>query len=71
MAPKQWSNNEKFEINLDSNQKKINWEDGYSWCPDKPGLGVEFDIEIAENSYSDPSGWPAFYERNDGAFTNW
>jgi len=51
--------------------KQIEWEDGYSWCPDKPGLGVEFDIEVAENSYSEPHGWPAFYERNDGAFTNW
>ena len=51
--------------------EQIEWEDGYSWCPDKPGLGVEFDIEVAEKSYSEPHGWPAFYERNDGAFTNW
>ena len=29
--------------------KQIEWEDGYSWCPDTPGLGVDIDMDVAES----------------------
>ncbi len=51
--------------------QQIEWADGYSWCPDTPGLGVEFDIDAAENAAVDPHGWPPRLRRNDGAITNW
>ena len=51
--------------------QQIEWADGYSWCPDVPGLGVEFDIEAAENSTVEPHGWQPRLRRNDGALTNW
>ena len=51
--------------------QQIEWDDGYSWCPDTPGLGVEFDIDAAENAAVDPHGWPPRLRRNDGALTNW
>ena len=25
--------------------KQIEWEDGYAWCPDEPGMGVDFNEE--------------------------
>ena len=36
--------------------QQIEWEDGYAWCPDTPGMGVDFDIEVAEQRLSDPRG---------------
>ena len=51
--------------------KQIEWADGYSWCPDAPGLGVEFDIDAAERAWVDPHGWPPRLRRNDGSITNW
>ena len=51
--------------------QQLGWADGYSWCLDAPGLGVEFDIEAAEHAAVDPHGWPARLRRNDGALTNW
>ncbi len=51
--------------------QQIEWADGYSWCPDTPGLGVEFDIDAAENAHVEPHGWPPRLRRNDGAITNW
>ncbi|MBT3555118.1 MAG: mandelate racemase/muconate lactonizing enzyme family protein [Chloroflexi bacterium] len=51
--------------------QQIEWDDGYSWCPDAPGLGVEFDIDAAESAAVDPHGWPPRLRRNDGAITNW
>ena len=51
--------------------QQIEWDDGYSWCPDTPGLGVEFDIDAAEKATVDPHGWPPRLRRNDGALTNW
>ena len=50
--------------------QQIEWEDGYAWCPDTPGMGVDFDIEVAEQSISDPRGWSPRLHRPDGAFTN-
>ena len=51
--------------------KQIEWEGGYAWCPDEPGMGVDFNEELALNSIVDPTGWPPQLRRNDGAFTNW
>ena len=51
--------------------KQIEWEDGYAFAPERPGLGVEFDEEVAETRPASPTGWPALLRRNDGAFTNW
>ena len=51
--------------------KQIEWKDGYAWCPDEPGLGVDFDIEAAENARYVPQDWPTILYREDGAFTNW
>ena len=50
---------------------QIEWDDGYSWCTDKPGLGVEFDLEAAENSAAELNAWPPRLRRNDGGITNW
>jgi galactonate dehydratase len=51
--------------------KQIEWEDGYAMAPDTPGLGVEFNEDIAEERRIDPTGWPPLLRRDDGAFTNW
>ena len=51
--------------------KQIEWEGGYAWCPDEPGMGVDFNEELALNTIVDPTGWPPQLRRNDGAFTNW
>jgi|TARA_B100002003_G_scaffold250343_1_gene289473 galactonate dehydratase len=51
--------------------KQIEWEDGYAWCPDEPGMGVDFNEELALDSIVDPTGWPPQLRRNDGSFTNW
>ena len=50
---------------------QISWEDGYAWCNDLPGLGIEFDSEVAEKYKATLDGFPPFLTRNDGAFTNW
>ena len=50
---------------------QISWEDGYAWCNDLPGLGIEFDSEKAEKYRTTPGGFPPYLTRNDGAFTNW
>ena len=51
--------------------KQINWEDGFAWCPDEPGLGVDIDINEIENSIIEPSGFPPRLRREDGSITNW
>ena len=50
---------------------QIEWEDGYAFAPDRPGLGVEFDESLAESRRIEPGGFPPLLRRNDGAFTNW
>ena len=50
---------------------QIEWEDGYAWCSEKPGLGIEFDEDVAEKYHTKLGGFPPYLERNDGAFTNW
>ena len=50
---------------------QIEWEDGYAYATDRPGLGVEFDEEVAANRPAPFTSWPTLLRRNDGAFTNW
>ena len=50
---------------------QIGFEDGYAFCHDTPGLGVEIDMDVAESRAADPHGWLPQLKRNDGAFTNW
>ena len=50
---------------------QIEWEDGYAFAPDRPGLGVEFDVDVAESRRVQPGGFAPLLRRNDGAFTNW
>ena len=49
---------------------QIEWEDGYAFASDRPGLGVEFDVDVAESRRVQP-GFPPVLRRNDGAFTNY
>ncbi|MDA1296592.1 MAG: mandelate racemase/muconate lactonizing enzyme family protein [Chloroflexi bacterium] len=51
--------------------QQIEWEDGFAWCPDVPGLGVDIDMDAAEHAAVDPQGWPPRLRREDGAITNW
>ena len=51
--------------------KQIEWEDGFSWCPDTPGLGVDIDMDVAETMRVDPTGFSPRLSREDGSFTNW
>ena len=51
--------------------KQIQWEEGYAWCPDEPGMGVDMDEDVAMSSIVDPTSWMPQLRRNDGAFTNW
>ena len=51
--------------------RQIEWEDGYSWCADVPGLGVDFNIDEAEGAYVNPAGMGLQLRRPDGAKTNW
>ena len=51
--------------------RQVEWEEGYSWCADVPGLGVEFDIDVAERAYIKPTAVGRRFRRPDGAITNW
>ena len=50
---------------------QIDWEEGYAIAPDRPGLGVEIDMEVAESAATKPQGFVPHLQRKDGAFTNW
>ena len=51
--------------------KQIKWEEGFAYAPDIPGLGVDFDEELAKKRRVTSTGWPPRFQREDGAFTNW
>ena len=51
--------------------KQIEWSEGFAWCPDTPGLGVDIDMDVAERNVVDPQGWPPRLRREDGSLTNW
>jgi L-alanine-DL-glutamate epimerase-like enolase superfamily enzyme len=50
---------------------QIQWDEGYAWANDAPGLGIEWDEGKMRNSIIPATGWPTQLRRNDGAFTNW
>ena len=50
---------------------QVEWEDGYAFATDRPGLGVEIDETRAASQCVVPTDWPPLLRRNDGAFTNW
>jgi len=49
---------------------QVEWNDGYLLPPTKPGLGIEFDEEVAKKHPYKAGPSPIFY-REDGALTNW
>lgn len=51
--------------------QQIAWADGYAYCTDAPGLGVELDESLATERRVPMSGWLPRVQRKDGAFTNW
>ena len=52
--------------------QQIEWEDGFAWCPDTPGLGVDIDMDVVGRSVIDPpQWWPPKLRREDGSITNW
>ena len=50
---------------------QIDFDDGYAIAPDRPGLGVEIDMEAAESAATRPTGFAPFLQRRAGAFPNW
>ena len=51
--------------------EQIGWNDGYAFSPDRPGLGVDIDEDVAETRRTIASGFSPLLRRNDGAYTNW
>ena len=52
--------------------QQIEWENGYSWSPDIPGLGVDINMDEAEAMrINPPSLFTPQLKREDGSFTNW
>ena len=50
---------------------QLNFEDGYAFPQEVPGLGVEFNESLAEQQQAPLNGWPPELHRRDGAFNNW
>ena len=50
---------------------QVRWRQGYAACRDQPGLGVEFNEQLAQTRTAAPYGWPPQLRRDDGAFNNW
>ena len=51
--------------------QQIEWENGYAWCPDTPGLGVDINMDEAESMRTNPTSFSPQLKREDGSFTNW
>lgn len=51
--------------------RQIGWADGYAFCRDEPGLGVELDETLADERRAPLNGRLTELHRRDGAFTNW
>jgi galactonate dehydratase len=58
-------------VDVDLFPQQIGWKDGYAFCQEVPGLGVEIDEDVAEHRRTVGSGFSPLLRRNDGAFTNW
>ena len=50
---------------------QVGFDDGYAFSEDRPGLGVEIDMEAAEAKAWSPSGFYPHLTRSDGGLTNW
>ena len=50
---------------------QIDFEDGYAFSTDRPGLGVDIDMDVAEARAWTPSGFVPYLTRSDGGITNW
>ena len=50
---------------------QVGFDDGYAYSEDRPGLGVEIDMEAAEAKAWSPSGFYPYMTRSDGGLTNW
>ena len=50
---------------------QIGFEDGYAFSTDRPGLGVEIDMDVAEAKAWTPGGFVPYLTRSDGGITNW
>ena len=50
---------------------QIGFEDGYAFSTDRPGLGVDIDMDVAEAKAWTPSGFVPYLTRSDGGITNW
>lgn len=51
--------------------KQIHFEEGYAFPNEDPGLGVEFNEEIAESNPANFNSWPPRLHRRDGSLNNW
>ena len=51
--------------------EQIEWKDGYAWCGDTPGLGVELNEDLAHANKAPLNSWPPVLSRPDGALNNW
>ena len=58
-------------IDADLFPAQIEWQDGYAYSADRPGLGVDIDMAVAEHRAEEPGGFAPSLRRNDGALTNW
>ena len=50
---------------------QIGWEDGYAVPTDRPGLGIEMNMDVANSRGTQLQRFTPRFRRNDGAFTNW
>lgn len=58
-------------FSMDLFPKQVLFEDGYARAREEPGLGVEFNEELARQHLVPRNGWPPQLHRRDGSFNNW
>ena len=58
-------------FSLDLFPMQVLFEDGYARAREEPGLGVEFNEELARKHTAPLNGWPPTLHRRDGSFNNW
>ena len=50
---------------------QVQFEDGYACPQELPGLGVEFNDQLARQNIAPLNGWPPEFHRRDGSLNNW